>query len=335
MVALAAAFGLAAGAGLAGSGGPAGAAEALDLRISHQWMAGNDTRDGATREFARFVEARDPAIRFRVYPGRSLIANPVAQLDALQAGTLEMAVYPPAMAAARAPELAITAMPGTVTSLSQARRLRQGPFRRALQEVASAHGFRLLTWWWAPGAFIGRSRPLDGPESVRGLALRSMEPGFAALLAAAGAEVRRLPLAEVAAAFRAGALDGALMPVEAMLAFRLYEVAGHLTLAEDWAPSMQLLPLVIATPAWEALGAERQALFAAAADHADDWFHAAQEALLARAAAAFRSAGASVAAPAPDAREAWTDLARRRVWPDFAGSVPGGSQWLALTRDPP
>ncbi|MGA0908829.1 MAG: hypothetical protein ACO3QS_05300, partial [Burkholderiaceae bacterium] len=81
--------GLAAAMGLSAS-----IAQAMEIKISHQWKANVDGRDRAARIFVKEVEKADPSIKFRIYPAQSLGIKPVAQLDALQNGTLEMAIFP-------------------------------------------------------------------------------------------------------------------------------------------------------------------------------------------------------------------------------------------------
>ena len=67
------------------------AAHAQEIKISHQWKANVDGRDRAARLFVQEVNKQDPGIKFRIYPAQSLGIKPVAQLDAMQNGTLNLA----------------------------------------------------------------------------------------------------------------------------------------------------------------------------------------------------------------------------------------------------
>ncbi len=106
----------------------AASAAAQEIKISHQWKANVDGRDLATRVFVDEVVKRDPSLKFRIYPAQSLGIKPVAQLDALQNGTLEMAVFPMSYAVGKAEEFSIIIMPGTVPTLEHAMKLRGTPF---------------------------------------------------------------------------------------------------------------------------------------------------------------------------------------------------------------
>ena len=109
-----------------------------EIKISHQFKANADARDQATRVFVKEVNARDPNLKFRIYPAQSLGIKPVAQLDALQNGTLEMAVFPMSYAVGKAQEFSIIIMPGTVPTLEHAMKLRGTPFHKKLQDLAHA-----------------------------------------------------------------------------------------------------------------------------------------------------------------------------------------------------
>ena len=96
---------------------------AQEIKISHQFKANTDARDKATRVFVEEVNKKDPGLKFRIYPGSSLNIKPVAQFDALQTGTLEMAVFPMSYAVGKVPEFSVTIMPGTIERTTQARRI--------------------------------------------------------------------------------------------------------------------------------------------------------------------------------------------------------------------
>jgi hypothetical protein len=44
----------------------------------------------------------------------------------------------------------------------------------------------VLTWWWTPGGFATKDRPIAGPDSVTGLNMRAADATFEAMLKAAG-----------------------------------------------------------------------------------------------------------------------------------------------------
>ena len=140
---------------------------AQEIKISHQFKANTDGRDKATRLFVEEVNKKDASLKFRIYPGSSLNIKPVAQFDALQAGTLEMSVFPMSYAVGKVPEMSITIMPGTITSIDHAMRLKGTAFHKKLQEVANKNGVHIVTWWWTPGGFASKVREIGGPTRSR------------------------------------------------------------------------------------------------------------------------------------------------------------------------
>jgi TRAP-type C4-dicarboxylate transport system substrate-binding protein len=170
---------------------------AQEIKISHQFKANTDARDKATRVFVEEVNKKDPGLKFRIFPGSSLNIKPVAQLDALQAGSLEMSVFPMSYAVGKIPEMSITIMPGTITSLEQALKLKGSPFHKKLQEVAEKNGLHIVTWWWTPGGFAAKDRMIGGPDTVKGEKMRAADPTFESVLKAAGASVVNIPSTEI------------------------------------------------------------------------------------------------------------------------------------------
>ncbi|MCL4746618.1 MAG: TRAP transporter substrate-binding protein DctP, partial [Burkholderiaceae bacterium] len=247
---------------------PLTAAFSQEIKISHQWKANVDGRDRAARVFVDEVVKADPGIKFRIYPATSLGIKPVAQLDALQNGTLEMAVFPMSYAVGKAPEFSIIIMPGTVPTLEHAMKLKGTPFHKKLQELAHANGIHIVTWWWTPGGFAAKDRDISGPASVNGMKLRAADPTFEVMLKAAGASVVSMPSTEIYPSLQSGVLSGTLTSAETFVSMRLYEQTRHATVGgyNLW---MLLQPLVMSKQHWDKLSAKQKQVFEAAADKSD------------------------------------------------------------------
>ena len=118
-----------------------GPALAQELKISHQWKANTDARDKAARIFIEEVNKKDPSLKFRIYPSQSLGIKPVAQLDALQNGTLEMAIFPMSYAVGKAKEFSGVILPGTIPNLDFAMRLKKSSYYKRIQELSEKKWF--------------------------------------------------------------------------------------------------------------------------------------------------------------------------------------------------
>jgi TRAP-type C4-dicarboxylate transport system substrate-binding protein len=294
-------------------------AVAQEIKISHQFKANADGRDLATRVFVKEVNAHDANIKFRIYPAQSLGIKPVAQFDALQNGTLEMAVFPMSYAVGKAQEFSIIIMPGTVPTLDYAMKLRGTPFQKKLQDLAHANGVHIVTWWWTPGAFATKDREITGPKSVDGLKLRAADPTFEVMLKAAGASVVSMPSTEIYPSLQSGVLSGALTSAETFVSMRLYEQTKFATTPSKYSLWMLLQPLVMSKQHWDKLTPAQQKIFEEAAAKSDEYFLKLQRDAVDKMEEAFKKAGAKVHEMTQAEYDQWVVLAKDTAWKEFAG----------------
>lgn len=305
-------------------------AQAQEIKISHQWKANVDGRDRATRVFVDEVTKQDKSIKFRIYPAQSLGIKPVAQLDALQNGTLEMAVFPMSYAVGKAQEFSIIIMPGTVPTLEHAMKLRGTPFQAKLQELADKHSIHIVTWWWTPGAFATKDREVTGPKSVDGLKMRAADPTFEAMLRAAGASVVNMPSTEIYPSLQSGVLSGTLTSAETFVSMRLYEQTKHATVPSKYALWMLLQPLVMSKQHWDKLSPAQQKVFGAAAAKSDEFFLKLQREAVDKMEEAYKKAGAKIHEMTQDEYNQWVALAKDTAWKEYASKSPTAKELLDL-----
>jgi len=307
-----------------------GAVQAQEIKISHQWKANVDGRDRAARLFVQEVNKRDPSLKFRIFPASSLNIKPVAQLDALQNGTLEMAVFPMSYAVGKAKEFSIIIMPGTVPTLAHAMKLRGTPFQAKFNELAEQHGVRVITWWWTPGAFATKDREITGPKSVDGLKMRAADPTFESMLKAAGASVVSMPSTEIYPSLQSGVLNGTLTSAETFVSMRLYEQTKYATVPSQRALWMLLQPLVMSKQHWDKLTPAQKKIFEEAAAKSDAYFLGLQREAVDKMEEAYKKAGAKVHEMTQGEYEQWVALAKETSYKDFAEKSPMAKELLEL-----
>lgn len=305
-------------------------AQAQELKLAHQFRANTDGRDRAARLFIAEVTKRDPSIKFRIYPGQSLGIKPVAQLDALQNGTLELAIYPLSYGSGKIPEFSAVILPGTVPNLDEAMRLRGTAFHKKLQEVAERNGVRILTWWWTPGAFAAKDRAIAGPASVAGLKMRAADSTFESMLSAAGASVVSMASSEVYPALQSGVLNAILTSSETFVSLRLYEQTKHATVGGDYNLWMLLQPLLMSKQHWDKLTPAQQKIFEEAAAKSEEFFLGLQREATDKMIDAYRKAGAEVRSMTKAEYDEWVALAAKTAWPDFAAKSADSKELLEL-----
>jgi TRAP-type C4-dicarboxylate transport system substrate-binding protein len=301
---------------------------AQEIKISHQWKANVDGRDKATRVFVAEVNKLDPSLKFRIYPAQSLGIKPVAQFDALQNGTLEMAVFPMSYAVGKAEEFSIIIMPGTVPTLDFATKLRNSPFYAKFQALAEKHGVHVVTWWWTPGAFATKDREITGPKSVDGLKMRAADPTFEAMLKAAGASVVSMPSTEIYPSLQSGVINGTLTSAETFVSMRLYEQTKYATVPSKYALWMLLQPLVMSKQHWDKLTPAQQKIFEQAAAKSDAFFNGLQKEAVDKMEAAYKKAGASVHEMSQAEYDQWVALAKQTAWKEYAAKSPEAKDLL-------
>jgi len=305
-------------------------AEAQEIRISHHYDDVADARGRATRIFVEEAQKRAPDLKFRIYPKLSLGLTSVGQLDALQSGQLEMALLPFSYAAEKIPEASLALLPGLVPSLELAQRLKSTELYDRLQEIAQANGVRIITWWWSPGGFATKARPITSPESVTGLRMRAADPIFERMLQSAGAQTSQIPLPAIRSALEQGTLDGLLTAYESFVSLGLADQLKFATVGE---PTIWMLfhPLLVANSTWEQLLPAQQAAINAAAEVAEAYFDTTQreaEQRLIRTAQANDVAIRQLTRPE---YESWLELARRTAWADYVRKSPHARQLLLDT----
>lgn len=303
---------------------------AQEIKISHQWKANTDARDKATRIFVEEVNKKDKSLKFRIYPGSSLNIKPVAQLDALQSGQLEMAVFPMSYAVGKIPEMSITIMPGTITSYNHAMRLKGSAFHKKLQELSEKNGIHIVTWWWTPGGFASKVKLIGGPDTVKGEKMRAADPTFESMLKAAGASVINIPSTEIYPSLQSGVLTSTLTSAETFVSMRIYEQTKYATVGGDYTLWWLLQPLVMSKAAWDKLTPAQKKIFQAAADKSDAWFKDAQAKAVTNMEAVYKKAGAEVKPLTKQEFDAWIDLAKKTAWPEFQAKSADAKELLEL-----
>ncbi|MEO7743027.1 MAG: TRAP transporter substrate-binding protein DctP [Usitatibacter sp.] len=303
---------------------------AQEIKISHQFKANTDARDKATRLFVEEVGKKDKNLKFRIYPGSSLNIKPAAQFDALQSGTLEMSVFPMSYAVGKVPEVSITIMPGTITSMDQAMRLQGTAFHKKLQEVMERNGTHIVTWWWTPGGFASKEKPIGGPDTVKGEKMRAADPTFETMLKAAGASVINIPSTEIYPSLQSGVLTSTLTSAETFVSMRIYEQTKFATIGGDYTLWWLMQPLVMSKAAWDKLTPAQKNIFEEAAEVSNKWFAANQREAVQHMIDAYKKAGAQVKPLTKQEFDAWIDLAKKTSWPEYAAKSADAKQLLEL-----
>ena len=327
-------LGLAAAPSLALFGRNAFAAEATNLKISHQFPGGSikegDFRDRLCRIFATEVEKRTGGtLKASVYAGSSLMKTN-AQFSAMRKGALDMSLVPLSYAGGEVPETNIGLMPGVVTSYEQGMSWKNAEIGKALTDVLASKGIMIVSWIWQAGGVASRTKPIINPEDAKGLKVRGGSREMDMVLKEAGAAVLTIPSNEIYAAMQTGALDAAMTSSTSLISFRLEEVAKQLTTGRGKTYWFMFEPLMISRQVFEGLpkahqdaimkvGAEMEK-FALEQAKADDQ----------AVAAVYQKAGGKAYDMSDASVKKWQAIARETAWKDFAAKSESCARILKL-----
>jgi TRAP-type transport system periplasmic protein len=293
--------------------------KAAELRISHQWVPEIDARDRAARIFVKELQSRLPQTRISIHPRSSLGIKPVEQYDALVDGRIEMAIFPMFYIAPRIPELSITLLPAVPATIEQAQLLKGTAFHRRLQEFCESKGIHVLTWWWLAGGIVSRAVEIGGPDSFKGLTVRSGDPNFDRMFEALGASPEIMPSTEIGPKMQEGTLDAALASFESLVSLRIFEQTKFAILGGN-ALYVSLHPLMISAKVWNGLSDADKKAFEEAAEIANSDFNVSQREAERQAVATFKKAGANVRPMTFEEYESWLHVANTTSWRTYRES---------------
>ncbi len=305
-----------------------GAAQAEELRLSHQWST-SDVRHEVAQIVADEVAAADVDLEITIFPSKSLF-KPREQYRPLSRGQLDMTVFPLSYAGGQQPAFNLTLMPGLVKNHDHAARLSQSPFMEALEEKMAEDDVMVLVHGYLAGGFVGKDTCITHPDDVVGLQTRAAGKSFEQMLVGADASITSMASSEIYSAMQTGVLDAANTSSSSFVSYRIYEQVACYTPASDIALWFLYQPLLMNKSTFENLSESQQTALLAAADVAEA--HYLEQAKLQDAASVdvFREAGVEIAEMTADDFAAWQALAQKTSYAAFVADVEGGQELLDM-----
>jgi TRAP-type C4-dicarboxylate transport system substrate-binding protein len=327
-------LGLAAAPSLALFGRHAFAADAVNLKISHQFPGGSinegDFRDRLCQRFAAEIEKRTHgALKGTVYAGSSLMKTN-AQFSAVRKGALDMSLVPLSYAGGEVPETNIGLMPGVVTSYEQGMSWKKAEIGKALSDVLADKGVMIVSWIWQAGGVASRTKPIIDPEDAKGMKVRGGSREMDMVLKAAGAAVLTLPSNEIYAAMQTGALDAAMTSSTSLMSFRLEEVAKQLTTGRGKTYWFMFEPLLISRQVFERLPKAHQDVIMTVGAEMEKFALEQAKADDQAVAVVYQKAGGKAYDMSDATVKKWQAIARDTAWKDFAAKSENCARILKL-----
>jgi TRAP-type C4-dicarboxylate transport system substrate-binding protein len=304
------------------------AAQATDLRLSHQWSE-NDVRHQVAQIVADEVAAADVGLNIQIFPTQSLF-KAREQYTPLSRGLLDMTVLPLSYAGGQQPAYNLTLMPGLVKNHDHAARLSDSPFMDALEEKMAEDDVMVLVHGYLAGGFAGKDKCITSPEDIAGLQTRAAGKAFEQMLAGAGASIASMASSEIYNAMQTGVLDAANTSSSSFVSYRIYEQVSCYTPAGDVALWFMYQPLIMNKSTFEGLTEEQQAALLAGAEKAEAFYLEEAKKEDAASVEVFRENGVEIAQMTAEDFEAWRAIAQETSYASFLEEVPDGQALLDM-----
>lgn len=235
-----------------------GAQAATTLKLAH-FAAESHPAHIAALQFKKNVESRTQnEVRIELYPANQL-GSPPDQLEQTTVGVIDMNLPTQGGLDKYEKAFATVMTPYAFADYAQAHRVLDGPFQAWVAPRLEKKGLVLLsTWEYGFRNVTNSRRPINAPEDMKGLKLRTPpELQIIAALEAAGASATQIAFPELAAALNQGVVDGQENPISVIYHFKLHEVQKHLAITRHVYNSMTH---VISVASWKKLTPPQQAV---------------------------------------------------------------------------
>ena len=195
-------------------------------------VAQNSHQGEAIDTLAREVEKRtNGRIKIQNFYSGSL-GGERESIEAVQLGTQELATTSTGPVPNFVPEARILDVPFLFRDKAHARAVLDGPIGQELLTKFESKGFKALAWGENGVRHMTNSkRPVNAPEDLKGLKMRTMEnPGHVAAYKSLGIVTTPMAFPEVFTALQQGTVDGQENPLSVIMAANFDQVQKHLTL---------------------------------------------------------------------------------------------------------
>lgn len=306
----------------------AAAAQAEELRLSHQWST-SDVRHEVAQMVADEVAAAGVDLEIKIFPSGSLF-KAREQYTPLSRGQLDMTVLPLSYAGGQQPAYNLTLMPGLVKNHDHAARMNDSPFMEEIESIMAGDDVMVLVHGYLAGGFAGTEECITAPDNMEGKQTRAAGKAFEQMLAGAGASIASMASSEIYNAMQTGVLDAANTSSSSFVSYRIYEQVACYTPAGDYALWFMYQPMLMNKATFDGLNEEQQEALMAAAEKAQAYYLEEAKKEDAASAEVFRDAGVEIAEMTAEDFDKWRALAQETSYKAFVDETPDGQKLLDM-----
>lgn len=241
----------------------------IEMKLAHYGEIGHPS-DLAANMFAEAVEKRtNGLIKITVYPANQL-GSPPEQLEQNILGAVDMSLPTQGALDKYSKKFAVVMLPFVFKDYEHAYRVLDGPFMDWVAPDLEKQGLVFLSnWEWGFRNITNKVRPINSPDDVKGLKLRTPpEIQLESAMEALGAVVTKIAFTELYMALKQGVVDGQENPLSIIYHNKLFEVQKYLALTRHVYNSMVH---VMSLKVWNTLTPEQQRIIREESKRAGDF----------------------------------------------------------------
>lgn len=219
-------------------------AQTITLKLAHMVSTSAHYHIGSL-ELSRLIQERTKGtVKIDIFPAGQLGKGERELVEGLQIGTIDLVVTSTGPIGGFVPQMLVVDLPFLFRDNSHVDKVLDGPIGESLLNELLKAGIKGLAFW--ENGFrnlTNNKRPINRPEDVKGLKIRTMEnevhmDAFRNL----GADPTPMAWGEVYTALQQGVIDGQENPIGIIRTHKIYEVNKHLALTGHvYSPALLLI----------------------------------------------------------------------------------------------
>jgi tripartite ATP-independent transporter DctP family solute receptor len=221
-----------------------GVAAPITLKLAHVVSTSAPYHIGAM-EFAKLVDQKTKGqLKIEIYPGGQLGKGERECIEGLQIGTIDLVATSTGPVGGFVPQMLVVDLPFLFRDNSHVDKVLDGPIGEGLLKDLSKAGIKGIAFWENGFRNLTNNKhPVNKPEDVKGLKLRTMEnevhmDAFRTL----GADPTPMTWGEVYTSLQQGVIDGQENPINIIRTHKIYEVNKNLALTGHvYSPALLLM----------------------------------------------------------------------------------------------
>jgi len=242
------------------------------LKIGH-FANADHAGNEAAQMFAAMVKIRTKgALEVKIYPNNEL-GDPPEVLEQSVLGAIDMSLPTQGQLAKYSKKFGCVMLPFAYTDYDHAYRVLDGPFLKWASPDLEKIGLVFLSnWEWGFRNLTNSVRPINKPEDVAGLKIRTPpELSNQSAVEALGGNAVTISFSELPMALKQGVVDGQENPVSVIYAYKIYETQKYLAMTGHTYNSMVH---VMNKKTWDSLTPEQQKIVREESQRAGNYMRA-------------------------------------------------------------